>query len=132
VPRACATTAVESELPAKITNLIQCQPARFSCCFKSDSNEYTGSGNTDRKTRDPSHFRVLPYIIFHFSSIAVHIDVSIKAHVLNLSSGKYFGLVDTEQSGLEEDTDGKQLVESFEVCLLCHQSDSFLWSRYTM
>ena len=76
-------------------------------------------------------FRVLPCFIFHLSSITVYIDVCRKEHVVNLSSDKCFGLVDTEQRGLEENTNGKQIVESLEVCLVYYQSDSFLWSRYT-
>jgi hypothetical protein len=72
----------------------------------------------DRTPRDPSHFRVWPCIIFHLSSIAVYIDVSRKKHVVNFSSERCFGLVDTEQRGIEEDRDWKQVVESVEVCLL--------------
>jgi hypothetical protein len=64
----------------------------------------------DRTPREPSHFRVLPCIIFHVSSIAVYIAVSRKKHVVNFSSEKCFGLVDTEQRRLQEDRDGKQIV----------------------
>ena len=84
----------------------------------------------DRTPRDPSHCRVLPCIIFHLTSIAVYIDVNRKKHVVNFSSEKCFGLVDTEQRGLEEDRDGKQIVDSLEVSLLYYQSYSFLWPWY--
>jgi len=85
----------------------------------------------DRTTRDPSHFRVLPCTIFHLSSIAVYIDVSRNKHFVNCSSEKCFGLVDTEQRGLEEDRDGKQIVEILELSLLYYQSYSLLWPRFT-
>jgi len=85
----------------------------------------------DRTTRDPSHFRVLPCIIFHLSSISVYIDVSRKKNVVNFYSEKCFGLVDIEQRVLEDDRDWKQIVESLEVCLPYYKSYSFLWPRYT-
>lgn len=72
----------------------------------------------DRTPRDTSHCRVWPCIIFHLSRIAVYVDVCRKKHVVNFSSERCFGLVDTEQRGLEEDRDGKQIVESLEVSLL--------------
>ena len=118
----CVAKAVESELPTKIVIQIQCLPASFSCYFKSNSDEFTGKVPMDRTQRDSSHFRVLTCIIFQLSSIAVYLDVSRKKHVLNFSSEKCFGLVDTEQRGLEEDRSGKQIVESLEVSLLYYQS----------